>query len=158
MCCMPKSLHRGWKRTAFLSTVFIQVFLVALFVFGRIFVRIPFQVLLTHQQAGILKRSIGTWGPWHQSLRQCSRHHFRELKQRRWLCHTEICFMMLKYACYRLYCCLEESIASDSGKYYDGCKEKPVGLQAKETGAQSRLWKMSEELVGLNAKWISVLC
>ncbi len=48
-----------------------------------------------------------------------------------------------------LYCCLEESIADDSGKYYSDCKEKEPVSAANDVKQQNKLWAISEKLVGL---------
>ena len=48
-----------------------------------------------------------------------------------------------------LYCCLEESIAGDSGRYYSDCQEKRPGAKALRQEDQTRLWEISERLVGL---------
>ncbi len=48
-----------------------------------------------------------------------------------------------------LYCCLEESIANESGKYYSGCKEAQPSSKANIVEDQKRLWEVSERLVGL---------
>ncbi len=48
-----------------------------------------------------------------------------------------------------LYCCLEESIVNDSGKYYAGCKEKRPQRRALIEADQKKLWEISEQAVGL---------
>ncbi len=50
-----------------------------------------------------------------------------------------------------LYCCLEESIEKDSGKYYSSCKEKTPARAARSGTDAKRLWEISQEMVGLNA-------
>ncbi len=50
-----------------------------------------------------------------------------------------------------LYCCLEESIAKESGKYYRDCKEAPTLEKANNVEDQKKLWEISERLVGINA-------
>ena len=49
-----------------------------------------------------------------------------------------------------LYCCLEESILNDSGKYYSGCKEKTPHRMARNEESQKMLWELSEKIVGIN--------
>ncbi len=49
-----------------------------------------------------------------------------------------------------LYCCLEESIANDSGKFYSDCKE--VRGRATSEADQKRLWDLSEKMVGLKTE------
>ncbi len=47
-----------------------------------------------------------------------------------------------------LYCCLEDSIEKDSGKYYANCKQ--VGTKRSATGTEEdwkRLWDISEKLI-----------
>ena len=48
-----------------------------------------------------------------------------------------------------LYCCLDESIAEQSGRYYSGCKEKRASANARKVEDQKRLWELSENMVGL---------
>ena len=48
-----------------------------------------------------------------------------------------------------LYCCLEDKLASSSGKYYSDCAEARPKAQALNVDDQERLWKMSCELVGI---------
>ena len=48
-----------------------------------------------------------------------------------------------------LYCCLDESIADHSGRYYSNCKEKRASSNARKEKDQKRLWEISEKLVGL---------
>ena len=50
-----------------------------------------------------------------------------------------------------LYCTLEDSIIGKSGKYYSDCHEAPTKIQAAEDmNAASKLWQLSEKLVGLS--------
>jgi retinol dehydrogenase-12 len=49
-----------------------------------------------------------------------------------------------------LYCCLEESIAEDSGKYYSDCREKTPSAQAQNMEDAKRLWDLSEKLTNLD--------
>jgi len=48
-----------------------------------------------------------------------------------------------------LYCCLEKSIANDSGKYYSDCKEKQPNSRSLIEADQKKLWEISEQMVGL---------
>ena len=48
-----------------------------------------------------------------------------------------------------IFCCVDESVAGDSGKYYSGCKEKRPAKAARNEADQQRLWELSERLVGL---------
>ncbi len=48
-----------------------------------------------------------------------------------------------------LYCCLEESIAKESGKYYSDCKEASTLDKANNVEDQKKLWQISERLVGM---------
>ena len=49
-----------------------------------------------------------------------------------------------------LYCCLEEKISHQSGKYYSCCTEKSMSYQAENVAAQEKLWHLSTKLVGIN--------
>jgi hypothetical protein len=49
-----------------------------------------------------------------------------------------------------IYCCVAESIANDSGKYYDKCKEARVYGRAGKEEDQKKLWKISEEMLGIS--------
>ena len=49
-----------------------------------------------------------------------------------------------------LYCCLEDKIEGESGKYYVGCKEAIPSPQAQDKNSAKKLWELSEKLVGLN--------
>lgn len=48
-----------------------------------------------------------------------------------------------------LFCCLEEAIAGDSGRYYSDCREKRMSRRASSAEDQRRLWEVSERMVGL---------
>jgi len=50
-----------------------------------------------------------------------------------------------------IYCALEESLAKESGKYYSDCREKLAEPQGRSLEDAKRLWKMSEELVGMSS-------
>ena len=49
-----------------------------------------------------------------------------------------------------LYCCLEESIAEHSGRYYSDCREKRPSARALNVEDAKRLWEISEKLTKLN--------
>jgi retinol dehydrogenase 12 len=49
-----------------------------------------------------------------------------------------------------LYCCLEESIADDSGKYYSDCREKTPSARARNAEDAKKLWAISEKLTNLH--------
>jgi len=49
-----------------------------------------------------------------------------------------------------LYCCLDESLAEESGKYYSDCREKQPAVQATSDEDAKRLWQISEKLTKLN--------
>ena len=49
-----------------------------------------------------------------------------------------------------LYCCLEESIAEHSGRYYSDCREKTPSARARNVEDAKRLWEISEKLTKLN--------
>jgi hypothetical protein len=49
-----------------------------------------------------------------------------------------------------LYCCLEESIADDNGKYYSDCREKTPSARARSTEDAKKLWEISEKLTNLH--------
>jgi hypothetical protein len=49
-----------------------------------------------------------------------------------------------------LYCCLEELIANDSGKYYSDCREKTPSARARNAEDAKKLWAISEKLTNLN--------
>lgn len=49
----------------------------------------------------------------------------------------------------QLYCCLEESIADHSGRYYSDCKEKQPSARARSEEDAKKLWEISEKLTGL---------
>ena len=48
-----------------------------------------------------------------------------------------------------LYCLMEPSIAQDSGKYYEDCRETRPHRRALDEESQKRLWELSEEMVGI---------
>merc|ERR1719322_175634 len=48
-----------------------------------------------------------------------------------------------------LYCCLDDKLSSQSGKYYSDCAEKRPIRPALVKEDQEKLWKISAELVGL---------
>ena len=48
-----------------------------------------------------------------------------------------------------LYCCLDESIEKESGKYYDNCASKEPKDKCLNEEDQERLWSLSQDLVGL---------
>ncbi len=48
-----------------------------------------------------------------------------------------------------LYCCLEDKISGDSGRYYSDCREKRPSARARSEADQARLWEVSERMVGL---------
>ncbi|XP_046443813.1 retinol dehydrogenase 12-like [Daphnia pulex] len=50
-----------------------------------------------------------------------------------------------------IYCATEESLTELSGHYFSDCAKKKPAKQANDKKAAERLWKMSEELVGLNS-------
>ena len=49
-----------------------------------------------------------------------------------------------------LYCALAEELWSESGKYYDDCKEEKLLPLAASVKDQDRLWELSEKLVGFS--------
>jgi len=49
-----------------------------------------------------------------------------------------------------LYCCLEETISDENGKYYSDCRRKEPALQAQNDDDAKKLWELSERLTGLN--------
>lgn len=49
-----------------------------------------------------------------------------------------------------LYCCLEEKISNQSGKYYSCCAEKSMSYHAESIDAQEKLWTLSTDFVGIN--------
>jgi len=49
-----------------------------------------------------------------------------------------------------LYCCLEESLTRESGKYYSDVREKQPAVQATSDEDAKRLWQISEKLTKLN--------
>ena len=51
-----------------------------------------------------------------------------------------------------LYCCLEESIKDDTGKYYDKCAAKTPKDFCLDEEDQERLWSLSQDLMGLTKK------
>ena len=65
-------------------------------------------------------------------------------------CHSYIYRTPFYGAQTTLYCCLEEKLANQSGKYYSCCAQKSMSLQAESFDSQERLWTISSELVGLN--------
>eukprot|EP00088_Acartia_fossae_P024555 TRINITY_DN2548_c0_g1_i7.p1 TRINITY_DN2548_c0_g1~~TRINITY_DN2548_c0_g1_i7.p1 ORF type:complete len:330 (-),score=108.70 TRINITY_DN2548_c0_g1_i7:1312-2301(-) len=48
-----------------------------------------------------------------------------------------------------LYCCLEQSIADENGKYYSDCARKEPAVQAQSDDDAKKLWEISEKLTGL---------
>jgi len=48
-----------------------------------------------------------------------------------------------------LFCCLEEHLAAESGKYYADCREKQPAVQATSHEDAKRLWQISENLTKL---------
>ena len=51
-----------------------------------------------------------------------------------------------------IYCCVEDSIEKDSGKYYSDCKEKTPARAARSDEDAKRLWEISEKMVGLSTE------
>ena len=51
-----------------------------------------------------------------------------------------------------IFCAVEESIASESGKYYENCKEKRLKDIARDEETAEKLWLLSEKLVKLENK------
>lgn len=51
-----------------------------------------------------------------------------------------------------IYCCVEDSIADESGEYYSDCKKSKANKRARNREDQKRLWEVSEEMVGLKKK------
>ena len=48
-----------------------------------------------------------------------------------------------------IYCTVEESLASETGKYYSDCAEKTPSKAALDDDTSKRLWELSEKMVGL---------
>jgi len=48
-----------------------------------------------------------------------------------------------------IYCATEESIATESGRYYSDCKEITPSILALDRERVKELWKLSEKMVGL---------
>jgi len=48
-----------------------------------------------------------------------------------------------------LYCCLEQSISDENGKYYSDCRRKEPAVQAQNDEDAKKLWQISEKLTGL---------
>ena len=46
-----------------------------------------------------------------------------------------------------IFCAVDESVASDSGKYYDNCKVKEPNKLALDTDLARRLWNATLEVV-----------
>ena len=49
-----------------------------------------------------------------------------------------------------IFCAVDESIANESGLYYSDCQEKKPSDRAHNEDDAKRLWKLSEQLTGLN--------
>ena len=49
-----------------------------------------------------------------------------------------------------LFCCLEEKLTNQTGRYYAYCKEKAMSYQAECIDSQERLWAISANMVGLH--------
>jgi retinol dehydrogenase 12 len=48
-----------------------------------------------------------------------------------------------------IYCCVDDSIPSLSGKYFSDCKVKEPSKEAQDENEASKLWNLSVKLVGL---------
>jgi len=48
-----------------------------------------------------------------------------------------------------LYCCLEQSISDENGKYYSDCRRMEPAVQAQNDEDAKKLWQISEKLTGL---------
>ncbi len=48
-----------------------------------------------------------------------------------------------------IYCCLEDKLENDSGKYFDGCREASISRLAQNEENQKKMWEISEQMVGL---------
>ena len=51
-----------------------------------------------------------------------------------------------------IFCALDKSLENESGKYYSDCEEKPPHPRAQILEDQERLWRLSENAVGLKAQ------
>ena len=51
-----------------------------------------------------------------------------------------------------LYCVLEDEIENETGLYYSDCKVKEPTNNAKDMSAATKLWALSEEVVGLKTE------
>ncbi|KAL4238823.1 Retinol dehydrogenase 13 [Mactra antiquata] len=51
-----------------------------------------------------------------------------------------------------LYCAVDTEVVKYSGKYFSDCAVKEESLQAKDDDVASRLWTLSEQMVGLKQK------
>jgi len=49
-----------------------------------------------------------------------------------------------------IYCCVDERLAEESGKYYSDCREATPSSQARSDEDAKRLWEISEKLTKLN--------
>lgn len=49
-----------------------------------------------------------------------------------------------------IFCCVDESLDSVSGKYFSDCVERPIVKEMLDESVQKQLWDMSEEFVGSN--------
>ena len=83
-----------------------------------------------------LGRSIGdTFGPLGTAIMACSRPFIKTAESG---------------AQTSLYCCLDEGLADQSGKYYSDCREKRPSARARSDDDAKRLWQLSENLTKLN--------
>jgi len=48
-----------------------------------------------------------------------------------------------------IYCCVDESVEKDTGKYYSDCRAKTPAKQALDKDAQKKLWDLSVKLTNL---------
>jgi len=67
---------------------------------------------------------------------------------------SQLCYPLLKTpesgAQTSLYCCLEESLRCESGKYYSDCKVKQPDKIVENSQLAEQLWQVSERITGLS--------